>query len=113
MFLNTVVGLHAAFGVDYETNVLGLDGPTFAEVLATTDALQLAPDAETTAYGTALTGRGLQDDVIDVTLILTFGGMDGARFDGEDGTPELVSDIVGEGDRMYPESFPYMTGPNN
>ena len=36
--------------LDYETNILGLDAPTFTTVLAQFDALQVAPDAPTTYF---------------------------------------------------------------
>jgi hypothetical protein len=107
---------HDAFGatLDYEANILGLDAATFTTVLAQFDALQIAPDGPTTYYnGTqVLTGRTLSDDVIDVSLILMFGGATGDRFDGDNGTPELVTDNVGAGDRVFENVFPYMEAPN-
>ncbi len=101
-----------ALGVDldYETNILGLDAPTFTTVLAQFDALQVAPDATTTYFdGTnVLTGRNLGDDVIDISLTLMFGGTTGTRFDGNNGTPQLTSDGVDIGDRDLTLPFPYM-----
>jgi hypothetical protein len=101
-----------ALGVDldYETNILGLDAPTFTTVMAQFDALQVAPDAPTTYFdGTnVLTGRNLGDDVIDISLTLMFGGTTGTRFDGNNGTPQLTSDGVGIGDRDLTLPFPYM-----
>lgn len=101
-----------ALGVDldYETNILGLDAPTFTTVLAQFDALQVAPNAPTTYFdGTnVLTGRNLGDDVIDISLTLMFGGTTGTRFDGNNGTPQLTSDGVGIGDRDLTLAFPYM-----
>lgn len=101
-----------ALGVDldYETNILGLDAPTFTTVLAHFDALQVAPNAPTTYFdGTnVLTGRTLGDDVIDISLTLMFGGTSGTRFDGNNGTPQLTSDGVGVGDRDLTLPFPYM-----
>ncbi|WP_461303489.1 DUF4331 family protein [Aureisphaera sp.] len=96
--------------LDYETNILGLDAPTFTTVLAQFDALQVAPNAPTTYFdGTnVLTGRNLGDDVIDISLTLMFGGTSGARFDGNNGTPQLTSDGVGVGDRDLTLAFPYM-----
>lgn len=96
--------------LDYETNILGLDAATFTTVLAQFDALQVAPDGPTTYYdGTnALTGRTLNDDVIDISLTLMFGGTSGTRFDGNNGTPQLTSDGVGSGDRDFGLGFPYM-----
>ncbi len=99
--------------LDYEANILTLDAATFTTVLAQFDALQVAPNAPTTYFdGTnALTGRNLNDDVIDISLTLMFGGMTGTRFDGNNGTPQLTSDGVGLGDRTF-GSFPYLNTPN-
>ncbi|NER15689.1 DUF4331 family protein [Spongiivirga citrea] len=107
-------GLHAAFGVEYENNLLGLDAATLTTVLAS-DVLQVAPDGPTIYYGgpdAILTGRGLTDDVIDISLILLFGGADGARFNGENGTPELVSDNVDASGENPQTNFPYVERPN-
>lgn len=107
----------AALGVDldYEANILGLDAPTFTTVLAQFDALQVAPNGQTTYFdpntGVALTGRTLADDVIDISLILMFGGTNGDRFDGNNGTPQLTSDGVGPGDRDFTLPFPYLESP--
>ena len=101
--------------LNYETNILGLDAATFTTVLAQFDALQVAPNGQTTYFdpvtGLALTGRTLSDDVIDISLILTFGGTDGARFDGNNGTPQLTSDGVGPGNRDFSLPFPYLEAP--
>ena len=101
-----------ALGVDldYETNILGLDAPTFTAVLAHFDALQVAPNAPTTYFDVTnvLTGRTLGDDVIDISLTLMFGGTTGTRFDGNNGTPQLTSDGVDVGDRDLTLPFPYM-----
>jgi hypothetical protein len=102
--------------LDYETNILGLDAATFTTVLAQFDALQVAPQGQTAYFipgGVALTGRRLQDDVIDVSLTLMFGGTTGTRFDGNNGTPQLTSDGVGSGDRDFTLPFPYLETPNN
>jgi len=116
VFEATLEGLHDAYGaslgveLDYETNILGFDATTFSTVLAQFDALQVAPDAPTTYYdGTnVLTGRRLTDDVIDISLTLMFGGTTGTRFDGMNGTPQLTSDGVGVGDRVFGTGFPYL-----
>ena len=99
--------------LDYETNILNLDAPMFTTVLAYFDALQVAPDAPTTYFdGTnVLTGRTLSDDVIDISLTLIFGGMDGNRFDGTNGTPQLTTDGVGPGNRDFTLPFPYLEPP--
>lgn len=126
--------------VNYQPNILGdiLNGPdqdgftnnpVTAEVLTSVlaqDVLEIAPDLPTTYFnpGTGapnyegaigLTGRTLQDDVIDVSLILLFGGGDGARFNGQEvegvGTfPRLVSDGVGFTANPT-DTFPYLGAP--
>jgi len=116
-------GYHDVYGdalgvaLDYETNILGLDAATFTTVLANFDALQVAPEGQTTYFnpttGLALTGRALSDDVIDVSLTLMFGGTTGTRFDGNGGTPQLTSDGVGVGDRVFSTTFPYLEDPIN
>ncbi|MFD0861366.1 DUF4331 family protein [Sungkyunkwania multivorans] len=113
IFEDKLNGLHAAFGVNYENNILGLDATTLTTVLAS-DVLQVAPDEITTYFdGTnVLTGRNLTDDVIDISLVLLFGGNDGQRFNGENGTPELVSDNVGSQDEPILSVFPYAGRPN-
>jgi len=113
-FLDRLNGLHAAFGADYETNILGLDGPALTTFLAT-DVLQVAPNEPTTYFdGTnILTGRNITDDVIDISLILLFGGESGARFDGQNGTPILVTDGVDASGETPLGSFPYLEVPHS
>lgn len=120
-FLQRAVDLHAAFGVEYETNILGLDAPTLTTILAT-DVLQVAPNNPTSYFdGTnVLTGRTLTDDVIDISLILFFGGQNGDRFNGQDldgdGTPDLpilVTDGVSAAGETPSSSFPYLEAPHN
>ena len=118
IFQNTLEAYHDVYGdalgvsIDYETNILGLDAATFTTVLAQFDALQVAPNGQTTYFdpgtGVALTGRTLADDVIDISLTLMFGGTTGTRFDGNNGTPQLTSDGVGPGDRDFALPFPYL-----
>lgn len=106
--------------VDFEPNILsdfvGFD--VTAEVLTTvlaSDVLEVAPNAQTTYFNGSvpigLTGRTLQDDVIDISLILLFGGGDGARFNGEGGLPLLVSDGVGLTADNITTTFPYIGDP--
>jgi hypothetical protein len=128
--------------VDYEPNILGdilngpdndgtMNNPVTATVLTTVlanDVLEVAPDAPTTYFdpgsgapdytdAVGLTGRTLQDDVIDISLILLFGGADGARFsgqdtdgDGEADLPRLTSDGVAFTASPL-EEFPYLGAP--
>lgn len=120
IFLQRAVDLHAAFGAEYETNILGLDAPSFIGILST-DVLQVATDAPTTYFdGTnVLTGRNLTDDVIDISLILFFGGETGDRFNGQDtdgdGVPDLpilVTDGVSAAGETPSATFPYLEAPH-
>ena len=120
--------------VNYENNILGLDAATLTTVLAA-DVLEVAPDAPTVYFDpgmdvdndgnilvpdgdeVALTGRRLQDDVIDVSLILFFGGMNGDRFSGQDldgdgmaDLPRLTSDGVSLTATIN-AAFPYLSNP--
>lgn len=128
-----LLGLDPAM-VNYENNILGLDAATLTGYLAA-DVLEVAPDLPTTYFnpGTdadmdgsilipdgdevALTGRKLEDDVIDVSLILLFGGNTGDRFSGQDtdmdGTadlPRLTSDGVSL-TATFTDTFPYIGTP--
>jgi hypothetical protein len=121
--------------VNYEPNILGLDVTTLTTVLAS-DVLEVAPGAPTTYFnpGTdndndgrilvpdgdevGLTGRTLQDDVIDISLILLFGGAEGDRFSGQDldmdgmaDLPRLTSDGVSLTAENITDTFPYMGSP--
>ncbi|RFN60137.1 hypothetical protein [Marixanthomonas ophiurae] len=126
IFENTLETYHDVYAVslgldpedvNYVPNILGLDATTFATVLSQFDALQVAPNAQTVYFdpstGVALTGRNINDDVIDISLILMFGGGDlnNLNFDGTDGSPLLISDSVGFGDRQVVD-FPYLETPN-
>ncbi len=92
-----------ALNPGYTTNALGLDAATFTGVLAT-DVLNVSKTAPTTFFdGTnVLTGRTLPDDVIDVELLLIFGGPAGAS------NPALTSDHVNSNDKPFLHSFPYL-----
>lgn len=122
--------------VNYENNILGLDAATLTGYLAA-DVLEVAPNLPTTYFnpGTdndgdgrvlvpdgdevALTGRLITDDVIDVSLILLFGGAEGDRFSGQDtdgdGTadlPRLTSDGVSLTATVSTD-FPFLGTPEN
>lgn len=101
-FETKLLGLNAA----YTTNALTLDATTFTTILAT-DALDVTLDGKTTFFdGTnVLTGRALADDVIDVELLLIFGGPTGAD------NPGLTSDKVPANDKPFSTSFPYVAAP--
>lgn len=92
-----------ALNAGYTTNALGLDAAAFTGVLAT-DVLNVKTTGVTTFFdGTnVLTGRRLNDDVIDVELLLIFGGPAGADNAG------LTSDHVDANDKPFMTSFPYL-----
>jgi hypothetical protein len=92
-----------ALNPGYTTNALGLDAATFTGVLST-DVLGVSKIAPTTFFdGTnVLTGRALADDVIDVELLLIFGGPTGGANAG------LTSDHVNGNDKAFSNSFPYL-----
>jgi hypothetical protein len=92
-----------ALNSEYTTNLLGLDAAAFTGVLAT-DVLGVAKTGPTTFYnGTqVLTGRALADDVIDVELILIFGGPTNSL------NPGLTSDHVDANDKAFGTTFPYL-----
>lgn len=114
IFQDKVEALYAAYSntagttLTYETNILGLDLPTLTTALSL-DVLQVSPDAPTLYFdpgsGIPLTGRRLQDDVIDISLILLFGGNNGDRFDD---MPNLVSDNVDFEQSSAIDEFPYL-----
>ena len=95
-----------ALNAGYTTNLLGLNAAAFTGVLAT-DVLNVSTTAPTTFYdGTnVLTGRALADDVIDVELILIFGGPNASQ------NPGLTSDHVNANDKAFLTSFPYLASP--
>ncbi len=101
--------------LNYEPNILNWDANTFTGIMSKYDALQVAPNGTTTYLDAnnnlVFTGRSLSDDVMDVTFTLMFGGADGTRFDGNNGTPQLTTDAVGPGDRDFTLSFPYLENP--
>ncbi len=102
-FETKLLGLNPA----YTSNALGLDAATFTTVLAN-DVLWVAETGTTTYFnGTEiLTGRNLTDDVIDVSLLLIFGGPAGTD------NPTLTSDFVSANDVTFSSSFPYVANPN-
>ena len=92
-----------ALNPGYTTNALGLTASQFTGVLAT-DVLNVSKVAPTTFFdGTnVLTGRTLADDVIDVELLLIFGGAAGSSNSG------LTSDHVNANDKAFTTTFPYL-----
>jgi hypothetical protein len=98
--------LQAYNGGAFTTNILGLNAAAFTGVLAT-DVLNVSTTGKTTYYdGTnVLTGRALNDDIIDVSLILIFGGPTGGS------NPGLTSDHVNANDKVFLTAFPYEAAP--
>lgn len=92
-----------ALNSGYTTNALGQNAAQLTGLLAT-DVLNVSTTTKTTFFdGTnVLTGRALADDVIDVELLLLFGGPTGASNAG------LTSDNVDANDKTFMTSFPYL-----
>ncbi|QBN17996.1 DUF4331 family protein [Flavobacterium nackdongense] len=92
-----------ALNAGYTTNALGQTASQLTGLLAT-DVLGVDKTKKTTFFdGTnVLTGRALADDVIDVELLLIFGGPTGAS------NPGLTKDNVGANDKAFGTSFPYL-----
>ncbi len=92
-----------ALNAGYTTNALGQTAAQLTGLLAT-DVLGVDKTKKTTFFdGTnILTGRALADDVIDVELLLIFGGPAGAS------NPTLTKDNVSVNDKAFGTSFPYL-----
>lgn len=99
IFQSRLMALNPAF----TTNALGQTAAQFTGLLAT-DVLGVSKVAPTTFFdGTnVLTGRTLADDVIDVELLLIFGGSAGTS------NPGLTKDNVNANDKPFGTSFPYL-----
>ncbi len=95
-----------ALNAGYTTNALGQDASALTTLLAT-DVLNVSTTGKTTFFdGTnILTGRALNDDVIDVELLLIFGGPAGSD------NAALTSDGVPANDKAFLTSFPYVAAP--
>ena len=95
-----------ALNPGYTTNALGQTAAQFTGLLAT-DVLGVSTTGVTTFFdGTnVLTGRALADDVIDVELLLLFGGPTGIS------NPALTKDNVNSNDKAFLASFPYLATP--
>ena len=91
---------------DFTTNILGLDA-TQLSILMSRDVLWLAQNGITTYNNGSkiLTGRGLEDDVIDHSLMFVYGGPDGTE------NPNLTDDGVPSNDIPFLSSFPYLAEP--
>jgi hypothetical protein len=92
-----------ALNAGYTTNALGQTADDLTGLLAT-DVLGVKKTGKTTFFDgpNVLTGRALADDVIDVELLLIFGGPAGAS------NPTLTKDNVGANDKAFTAAFPYL-----
>ena len=92
-----------ALNSGYTTNALGQTAAQLTGLLAT-DVLGVDKTKKTTFFdGTnVLTGRALADDVIDVELLLIFGGPAGTA------NARLTKDNVNVNDKAFGASFPYL-----
>ncbi|RYY85180.1 MAG: DUF4331 domain-containing protein [Chitinophagaceae bacterium] len=104
-FRQTIFDKLTAFG--YTQNALGQDKNTFAGLLSN-DVLNAKLSGPTTFFdGTnVLTGRKPDDDVIDVELLLIFGGPMGTS------NPGLTKDNVNSNDKAFAATFPYLATPH-
>ena len=97
-----------ALNPGYTTNLLTYDAATFTGALAT-DVLTASTTGTTTFFdgnpANTLSGRTLADDVINVELILIFGGPAGSD------KPGLTNDNVNANDKAFSASFPYLAAP--
>lgn len=92
----------------YTTNALGQSADALSGLLVT-DVLNVSTTGTTTFYNgvpaNTLSGRALADDVIDVELLLIFGGPAGTS------NPGLTSDRVNANDKPFLVAFPYLAEP--
>lgn len=97
-----------ALNAGYTTNALMQDAATFTTLLAT-DVLGASTTGPTTFFdgipANTLSGRALADDVINVELLLIFGGPTGSS------NPGLTNDNVNNNDRPFLAAFPYLAAP--
>ncbi len=91
----------------YTTNALGQTADQLTGLLST-DVLNVSTTGVTTFFdGTnVLTGRALADDVIDVELLLLFGGPAGTS------NPGFTKDNVNANDKAFLSVFPYLATAN-
>jgi Domain of unknown function (DUF4331) len=106
-FKTDFVNVLTAFGQTMtSTNALGQTRDQLATLLVS-DVLNVKMNGTTTFFdGTnVLTGRALADDVIDVELLLIFGGSAGTS------NPGLTKDNVAGNDKAFLTTFPYLAAP--
>ena len=97
-----------ALNPGYTTNALTQTAAQFTTLLVT-DVLGASTTGTTTFFdgnpANTLSGRTLADDVINVELLLIFGGPTGAS------NPGLTNDNVNANDKAFSASFPYLAAP--
>ena len=97
-----------ALNAGYTTNALTQTAAQLTTLLAT-DVLGASTTGTTTFFdgnpANTLSGRALADDVIDVELLLIFGGPTGAS------NPTLTKDNINANDKAFAASFPYLATP--
>ena len=115
--VTTPANMNAAFQSKFQTRLLALNagyttnalGQTAAQLtgLLATDVLGASTTGVTTFFDgvNVLTGRALVDDVIDVELLLIFGGPMGTS------NPGLTKDNVNANDKAFLAAFPYLAAP--
>lgn len=95
-------------GFGYTQNALGQDKAAFTSLLVT-DVLNVKMNGTTTFFdgvpANTLSGRALADDVIDVELLLIFGGPAGTA------NPTLTKDNVNTNDKAFLPAFPFLAAP--
>ncbi|OSZ79980.1 hypothetical protein CAP36_01570 [Chitinophagaceae bacterium IBVUCB2] len=99
-------------GFGYTQNALGQDKAAFTSLLVT-DVLNVKMNGTTTFFdgvpANTLSGRALADDVIDVELILIFGGPNALT--GSPTNPGLIRDNVNTNDKAFLPAFPFLAAP--
>jgi hypothetical protein len=107
-FANKFKARLLALNAAYTTNALGQSADALSGLLVT-DVLNVSTTGTTTFYNgvpaNTLSGRALADDVIDVELLLIFGGPAGTS------NPGLTSDHVNANDKAFLSTFPYLAAP--
>lgn len=97
-----------ALNPGYTTNALTQTAAQLTTLLAT-DVLGASTTGTTTFFdgnpANTLSGRALADDVINVELLLIFGGPTGAS------NPGLTNDNVNVNDKTFLAAFPYLASP--
>jgi len=117
--VTTPSGMGAAFQAKFQARLLALNpgyttnaltqNATQLTTLLATDVLGASTTGTTTFFdgnpANTLSGRALADDVINVELLLIFGGPTGTS------NPGLTNDNVNANDKTFLAAFPYLASP--